>query len=565
MKRYVRRIATCIAVILLGSILKGNAGTVEQSKELGLVPGTGALIGSVKAPKPFQAARIYALNLDKNVLFMVYTAEGRYRAINLFPGKYEVRVEKKGFVSETEKVVVTAGSSSTLNFDLKLDESSDGVSAVSYDTMYPKGRGRDLFEKTCMVCHGAAFVPFHHWNAAQWNAAIMLMTTPATPRILPGVLSAEDRQELVNYFVENFGPDSPKRIIDTGVEMPVDERSLAKAMYMEYYLPIPADNSLQQVHDVHFDQEGNVWFSDPGASRIGKLDPRTATFSEYTPPMPKANPHGLTVDSDGFVWAVGHGVERLDPHTGKMDVYSVDSEGRAVRGHTVAVDSKKNVWFSDITGNMLHKWDAQTKTITSWEAPGRNVYPYGLVIDRDDKIWMAEWIRCRYVKFDPDSAKFTEYVPLDQPCASKRLRIDSQGLVWYAYSAFKAGKLGTLDPKTGKMVEYTFPTPFRDPYDLATDADGNIWVGDDSHLNDSGQGPPGSNNYPMMKFDTAMVRFDRNKHTFTYYPSPQKTGMPKIDATRQGAIWFAARDGQKQAIDVLYPDAAKIDTFAAQY
>jgi virginiamycin B lyase len=552
-------------IVGLGTLFGSQVSqTAERAPKLGLIPSTGALSGTVRGPRPFKAARVYARNVDKNIVFMVYTENGRYHAVNLIPGNYEVSVRKKGFTSETQTIVVKAGANSTLDISLNVDTSSDGVLSVSYVTMYPPGRGRELFEKTCMVCHGAAFVPFHHWNESQWNAAIILMTTPAAPRILPGVLDSKDRQDLLDYLVKNFGPDSPKRILDIGVEMPLDEQALAKAMYVEYYLPPPPDKGPQGVHDVHFDQEGNVWYSDPAGSLIGKLDPRTGSFQSYIPPEPKANPHGLTVDSDGYVWAVGHGVERLDPKTGKMDTYTVDSAGKSVRGHTVAVDSKKNVWFSDITGNMLHKWDSQTSKITSWEAPGRNVYPYGLVIDKDDNIWMAEWIRCRYVKFNSATEKFTEYAPLQQPCASKRLRIDSQGMVWYAYSAFQAGKLGMLDPNTGKMVEYTFPMPFADPYDLATDKHGNIWIGDDSHLNDSGQGPPGTNNFAMMKFDTAMVKFDRTTHKFTYYPSPQKTGMPKIDATRDGAIWFAARDGQKQAIDVLYPDVAKMTTMAAQ-
>ena len=41
--------------------------------------------------------------------------------------------------------------------------------------------------------------------------------------------------------------------------------------------------------------------------------------------------------------------------------------------------------------------------------------------------------------------------------------------------------------------------------------------------------------------------------------------MPKIDVTREGAGWFAVRDGQKQAIDVLYTDITKMTTFAAHY
>ena len=36
-----------------------------------------------------------------------------------------------------------------------------------------------------MVCHGAAFIPFHHWNEAQWNA-VTLMSSPADREFSPG-------------------------------------------------------------------------------------------------------------------------------------------------------------------------------------------------------------------------------------------------------------------------------------------------------------------------------------------------------------------------------------------
>src|SRR3984893_4945601 len=58
--------------------------------------GTGTLSGSVKAPKEFKAAKVYARNLDKNVVYMVFTEDGKYQVVDLFPGNYEVSVTKKG-------------------------------------------------------------------------------------------------------------------------------------------------------------------------------------------------------------------------------------------------------------------------------------------------------------------------------------------------------------------------------------------------------------------------------------------------------------------------------------
>ena len=233
---------------------------------------------------------------------------GKYHALNLFPGNYEVGVQKKGFAGDIKNVVVKAGTNLTLDFSLLVaDPNPNEVPSVSYDSLYPQGRGRDLAEKTCIICHGAGFLPRHQWDESQWNSAIDLMSNPGcSTNSYSSTLSPQDRRDLAAYLARNFGPDSPKRMLDVGAEMPLDEQVLSKAMYVEYYLPPRPDKGDRLLHDPHFDPEGNVWYTDRGGDRIGKLDPRTGVFTDYLIPDPKAFPHGLTVDSGGFPWFVGN-------------------------------------------------------------------------------------------------------------------------------------------------------------------------------------------------------------------------------------------------------------------
>src|SRR5579863_4775416 len=54
--------------------------------------GLASISGTVKAPKEFKAAKVYVKNVDKNVVYMVFTDGGRYQAVDLFPGNYVVSV-----------------------------------------------------------------------------------------------------------------------------------------------------------------------------------------------------------------------------------------------------------------------------------------------------------------------------------------------------------------------------------------------------------------------------------------------------------------------------------------
>jgi hypothetical protein len=45
----------------------------------------------------------------------------------------------------------------------------------------------------------------------------------------------------------------------------------------------------------------------------------------------------------------------------------------------------------------------------------------------------------------------------------------------------------------------------------------------------------------------------------------QRGDLPKIEITREGAIWYNPRSALKGAVGVLYPDMTKMTTFEARY
>ncbi|MBI4463098.1 MAG: carboxypeptidase regulatory-like domain-containing protein [Acidobacteria bacterium] len=558
-----------LAIILGIQLRPSRTGSVEASE----IAEMGTLSGKVEAPKPFQAARVYAKNLDKNILYMVYTSGGLYRAMNLFPGNYEVTVKKSGFAADGKKVIVKADQDATVNLTLREAEPEavqqadypgtptavawdrDQAELVSYESLYPPGSDYELVKKTCLVCHGINFFPSRPSRAEQWNKAIDLMSNPKGffgLQIPPGQLSSQDRERIVAYLTKNFGPDKPKRALKVDLEMPLDEEALAKAMYVEYDLPLDPvldkNNRKRGARDPHVDRNGNVWYTDISTpNRIGRLDPRTATFQDFVTPDPTAIPHGVTVDAQGDVWWTDDfrlQLGRLNPKTGKMVLYPTDPKGEVPGGHGygVALDSQQNVWFSMSMGSRIGKWDRKTQQVNLWEPPTLNSQPMGVLVDRNDKIWFPASGGCRVGKFDPITEKFAEYPALTQPCKIAGLALDSKGVVWYSVTS--GGKLGRLDPTTGERTEYEMPTPFSVPYALAADPDGNVWI------SDGGQGG-------------ALVRFNPQTKAFTYYPTPEIANMPRTEITRQGAIWYAVRGAKRNGVGVLYPDVARITALAA--
>jgi len=528
-----------------------------------VIPGTGSLTGAVTADTPFQAAKVYARNAERHMAYLVYTTKGRYRAINLMPGTYEVTVEKPGFATEARKIVVKAGATQTVDFTLRTDRSpaAPGKLTASYEEIYPPGAGRDILERTCSMCHGKSFIAQRAGlDADGWNALITVMTSqrvPGTdiPTLPPGLITDETRPVLVDYLTRHLGPGTPARELRTDDSTELDESALASAMWIQYSVPQPKTSAgtWRKFQEPYFDMDGNVWVTEPSpkAPAIAKLDPRTQKWTLFPLPNVGWYPHGITVDPvDGAVWWAGRGVDvgRLDPKTGKHKAYGDLSDTQRWGGHTPVFDSRGDLWYTLLYQSAFGKWDRKTDSVTHYGTPNKGGKPYGALIDQEDRFVASELAGCRLTRFDPKKEEFKEFISPSAPCYNRRPGIDSKGRLWYG--VFNAGKLGMVEPETGKITEYLIDR-FAEPYEASSDPYDNIW------MSDGGRGG-------------VLVRFNPETKRFTNYPGLETTDMPKIAISREGAVWYtnrgaAARGHAPAAIGVLYPNMDLMTSFGAYY
>jgi len=600
--RAVVLVSTVVWGLVVAYIVFGVSGWVAATPatvQAAAPAGTASVSGTVTSTAPFKAAQVSLRNVDKRILYMVYTNAGQFRALALFPGNYEVSVATKGLVSDTQKVVLKAGDNPAVKLSLRPGgDVTGGPLEQSYDEIYPPGPGRDVAERTCIVCHGENFLPSRPATLAGWTARVdfmqgkTLFDRPAgayaegllTFRNSALRFSRQDREDLLAYMVKNFGPDVKPRTVRIEQEMPFDEAKLAKAMYIEYYLtPDPPNeatnspdyNKLSGVpfvgrrtgQDVRFDADGNVWLTDRGyPHRLVKLDPRTGQQKDFILPDPKNGIHEVIVDRFGMLWLPEHSgtqpsnTKRLlgfNPKTEKFEQMIPLDPDNVVRNpikwtQSIAIDSKDNMYVGWIMGGALSKYERATKKVTVFPLPTNNAIVYGVIADRTDNIWMADWGTGNVVKFDTHNNQWTTFTSPTYPGHVRRLNVDAQNNIWYGiYSGGKRpGKLVKLDQgNNNKMTEYTIPRQFSQPYDVAQDPEGNIWSPDagGSHA--------------------ALWKFNPRDSSFTLYPKPQKTAdTPKIQVTKDGAIWYSPRGSQTgPSFGVLYPDMDKITNLGAYY
>ncbi len=556
--RTIQGLMACL-VALLGVVSSARAARL---------PGLGEVAGSVEGAKD-RIVKVYLYNSERRVGYAVFAVQGKYRAIDLFPGHYEITLRTGGF--EMAPVPIDVQADRRVMADLSPTRVAAAPTYVGgmtfadakvepYEEVYPPGEGREIIERTCIVCHGVNWLPTKQFERAAWDAYVHYMTSePGFRRygliggaslVDPARISDRERVVLLDYLTAQFGPGAEKRVVQQDEEPHLDPAALAKAMYIEYRFPNTQDWKRRFTQEVHFDPNGNVFTTNPNQpASIIRVDPRTGDSKTYFTVDPKSYPHGLTVDADGTVWWAGSDnfLGHLDPATGLTDQYPATEQG--LNGHTPAFTSKGDLWFSMLTGNKIGHWDRATDTVTYYETPSERGRPYGLIVDHADKVWYVEYFTDAVVRFDPDTKTFRRYKIQSSPAQMRRLGVDSKNIIWFGVYGRVGGhgRLGRLDPKTGEVTEYDLPIEYANPYDAWADEQDHIWVSSDNYLS----------------------RFDPVTKQFTVYPEPERTDAPKITTTRDGAVWYAPRGagwgGYGGAASVLYPDMDAIKTLGAYY
>jgi streptogramin lyase len=561
-----------VGIVLIGVAALLNV-TKAQPRKASDVAGLASASGTVDAARPFTAAKVFFRNTDKRILYMVYTSGGKFQVMHLLPGNYQFSVQAKGQESEVQKIEVKGSEKLTVNatmHEVSDARAANGVQMLTYDEIYPPASaGRKIAERLCIRCHGPNFIPSRQWEADQWNSSIDFMMGNGNPRgaqIQPEELSDADRQILVNWLVQNFGPDSKPRAVKFQKEMPVEEARIAKAEYIEYYLkPDPpgegrhspeysgvrspfGDRRVSQ--DVVFDNKGYVWVTDRGIpNRIARLDPKTGEYLDFLTPRPKVGIHDLMIDNQGVLYVPeedGLNMEVFDTKTMKwLEPYALDPDKvipGMKNGQSLVIDSKHNIYANFIVGNGMSRLDWRTKKVTVTSLPTPNSFPYGVVKDKYDNVWIAEFHGSKIAKLDAETQKYTEYAPPTTPALIRRLTVDSKDNVWFGL--FSVGKLERLDPRSGNVTEWDIPFENSQPYDEKESINkGKIW------FSDAGQGG-------------ALILFDPATKQFTIYPGPQRSDMPMIRVANDGAVWYAPRSGKNGGVGVLYPDMTKVTSLA---
>ena len=560
-----------ILLMLLVALAAGPTTLQAQTKT--------AITGIVKdsAGEPVEGALVRVRNAEKGLTFMVVSqAQGRYTTPNLLPGKYTVEAVGGNLQQgkATGPVEVTSGQQAKLDVELTIPRKPVAerkrLTQADFAAVMPDGPAKQIVLTKCVACHDLEGVDTRTLRIlgtrAQWEEVIGVHRWYTEDR--PDHLTKEEVKLLIDYMTKNFSregkpprlPREPGDNSNPNRHLPVSllKGPQTKFVSVEFTLRKNADP-----HDISVDSQGVAWISEhstnerdaegikTGMGTISRIDPKTFTYTQLTPPPAQtpSRPSGSAIDPQGVNWHDDNGHNNrliaYNPKTEQFKVYPVpapprlkdendDGLGNGSANMNTITFQDGFVWGSGLLSDQIYRLDPASGEVITYPFP-KGTPPYGLAFDKNKMLWTSLEFADEIVKMDPATGKKTHYKVLTPHADLRHIQTDAEGNVWA--SAQQSDKLIKVDGRTGRVTEYEPPTKLSGIDTVDVDRKHNlVWVGED-------QGDK-------------LARFDPRTNTFIEFPLPiAGTGVKRIyiDPSNPNRVWWCSTGGTSKAgyVEVL--------------
>jgi streptogramin lyase len=207
----------------------------------------------------------------------------------------------------------------------------------------------------------------------------------------------------------------------------------------------PADDSTNQfklpvngtVTGLTIDNNGSLWMPVTQANKVVKFEPASNKFSSYDIPTANAEPVSIMTDSQGNVWlaeAAGK-IAKIEPATAKITEYAPQSKSQALGEPTAIFEDPKNpgtLYISEHTGHRVTAFNTFLGTFHNYPSPNEAGAPFGMTMDSNGNLWIAEHLIDRIAVMDPRTGESKEVKIPITGSQIQYLISDDKGKVWFA-------------------------------------------------------------------------------------------------------------------------------------
>jgi virginiamycin B lyase len=179
-------------------------------------------------------------------------------------------------------------------------------------------------------------------------------------------------------------------------------------------------------HTIRIDRSGNVWST---GSPLSKFDPETKKFTRYEEVKDSYDVRQSENDDIWFTRLFGSKIGKIDSKTGTVTQWDSPTPGGGPRRMEIAPDGM--IWFDEFNAGKMGRFDPKTETFKEYTLPGPDPTPYALGFDTEGYLWYNSHDMDVIGRFDPKTGKVIEYPFPHAELFMREFFRDSQGRMWY--------------------------------------------------------------------------------------------------------------------------------------
>ena len=215
--------------------------------------------------------------------------------------------------------------------------------------------------------------------------------------------------------------------------------------------------------------DGNLWFTEQTANRIGRITP-TGQITEFSIPPAEGFPSGIAAGPDGNLWFTANAGDKIGQITpaGQITAFSIPTTDSEPLGIAAGLDG--NLWFTEDFGDKIGRITPAGQ-ITEFSIPTAGGFPSGITAGSDGSLWFTESGADKIGQITP-TGQITEFAVPTAGGEPLGIAAGADGNLWF--TEFGGDKIGKIT-SAGQITEFAVPTAGGEPFGIAAGADGNLW------------------------------------------------------------------------------------------
>lgn len=238
---------------------------------------------------------------------------------------------------------------------------------------------------------------------------------------------------------------------------------------MMFPLPEPSSSGLETWGVAVDNAKGAVWLTDHISNAIWSFDMKSHAFTKYPVPTNDSFPYQILLDQQGNVWFGEMFAGKLGELTtqGVMKEYPIPGNGYTPDPTGLAIENG-TLWFTEPLENIVGSFNSGVFTL--YNLTGSIYSPVGIAVDSHGNLWVTEHTFPGLIgEFNPATHFVKTFSTSFPPALGSSLPyfiyVDSHDNVWF--NEHYGNGIAVFNPATNSLIEYHVPLKFAIPGNLS--------------------------------------------------------------------------------------------------